>query len=66
MVLKIGTAGHSVKCAGEVDAHHKSYEDNSVPQLVLSIVGNAYGAQDEANKQCGLHVEELAEDSVDH
>ena len=55
-----------MKGTGEVDAHHKSYEDDSVPQLVLSVVGNAYGTQDEANKQCGLHVEELAEDGVDH
>jgi len=65
-VLEVGTTGHPVKGAGEVDAHHESYKDDSVPQLVLSVVGDTYGTQDKANKQRSLHVEKLTENGVDH
>ena len=66
MVLKVGAAGPSVKCAGEVDAHHESYKYNRIPQLVFSVVGDAYDTQNESDKQSGLHIEELAENGVNH
>ena len=55
-----------MKGAGEVDAHHESYEDDSIPQLVLSVVGDTYSTQNETNKQRSLHIEELTENGVDH
>ena len=55
-----------MKGAGEVDAHHKNYKYNCVPQLVLGVVRDADNTQNEADKQCSLHIEKLAEDSVDH
>ena len=53
-----------MKGAGKVDAHHKSYEDDSIPQLVLSVVRDTYGTQNEADKQRGFHIEKLTENGV--
>ena len=55
-----------MKGAGEVDAHHESYEDDSIPQLVLSVVGDTYGTQNEANDQRSLHIKKLTENGVYH
>ena len=55
-----------MKGTGEVDAHHKNYKYDCVPQLVLSIVGDTYGTQNETDKQRSFHIEKLTEDGVDH